>query len=104
LGVRATGAGFDRDEDSIAAACRNAHDAGVSDRVRFSVSDAAHSATAQEYDLVTIFEALHDMSRPVAALVMRPSTLRRYATAAGFSEIDVLAIATGPFRFYRLMS
>ena len=152
---------FDLDEDSIAAARRNAHDAGVAERVTFSVSDASDSATADGYDLVTIFEALHDMSRPVDALraarrmlqdggsvlvadervddeftapapvperhaygwsvisclpsamgdpltaatgaVMRPSTLRRYATAAGFNEIDVLAIETGPFRFYRLI-
>jgi hypothetical protein len=28
--------------------------------------------------------------------VIRPSTLRRYATVAGFDEIDVLAIETGP--------
>jgi 2-polyprenyl-3-methyl-5-hydroxy-6-metoxy-1,4-benzoquinol methylase len=141
--------GFDLDEDSIAAARRNADEAGVSD-----------SATADRYDLVTVFEALHDMSRPVDALravrrmlrdgasvlvadervddeftapapllerhaygwsvisclpsvmgdprsaatgaVMRPSTLRRYATEAGFSDVDVLAIETGPFRFYRL--
>jgi hypothetical protein len=34
--------------------------------------------------------------------VMRPSTLRRYAGEAGFSATDVLAIETGPFRFYRL--
>jgi 2-polyprenyl-3-methyl-5-hydroxy-6-metoxy-1,4-benzoquinol methylase len=155
---RITVDGFDLDEESIAAARRNAHDAGVSERVTFSVSDTSDSTTADEYDLVTIFEALHNMSRPVDALrparrmlrnrgsvlvaderaddqftapapvlerhaygwsvisclpnamgdpqtaatgaVMRPSTLRRYATAAGFSEVDVLAIDTGPFRFY----
>ena len=153
--------GFDLDEDSIAAARRNAHDAGLGDRVTFAVSDASDSATVDGYDLVTIFEALHDMSRPVDALraarrmlrdggsvliadervddeftvpapllerhaygwsvisclpsamgdpgtaatgaVMRPSTLRRYAIAAGFSDIEVLAIETGPFRFYRLI-
>lgn len=38
------------------------HHAGVADRVTFSVSDASDSATADGYDLVTIFEALHDMS------------------------------------------
>jgi 2-polyprenyl-3-methyl-5-hydroxy-6-metoxy-1,4-benzoquinol methylase len=153
--------GFDLDEDSIAAARGNTHEAGVADRVTFSVSDASDSATAGRYDVVTIFEALHDMSRPVDALraarralrdggsvlvadervgdeftapapvperhaygwsvisclpnamgdprtaatgaVMRPSTLRRYAATAGFSEVDVLAIETGPFRFYRLI-
>jgi hypothetical protein len=35
--------------------------------------------------------------------VMRPTTLRRYATTAGFSNIEMLAIETGPFRFYRLI-
>jgi 2-polyprenyl-3-methyl-5-hydroxy-6-metoxy-1,4-benzoquinol methylase len=153
--------GFDLDPESIAAARRNAHDAGVADRVSFSVSDAAEAGAAGRFDLVTIFEALHDMSRPVDALraarralrdggsalvadervedeftapapvlerhayawsvisclpgamgdpqtaatgaVMRPSTLRQYATAAGFSATAVLAIETGPFRFYRLI-
>jgi SAM-dependent methyltransferase len=45
--------GFDLDEDSIAAARRNAHDAGLGDRVTFSVSDASDSATVDRYDLVT---------------------------------------------------
>jgi hypothetical protein len=47
--------GFDLDEDSIAAARRNAHDAGLGDRVTFSVSDASDSATVDRYDRVTIF-------------------------------------------------
>ena len=42
--------------------------AGVADRVRFSVADAADLGGAGDYDLVTIFEALHDMARPVDAL------------------------------------
>jgi ubiquinone/menaquinone biosynthesis C-methylase UbiE len=153
--------GFDLDADSIAAARRNAGEAGVADRVTFSVSDASDPGAAHRYDLVTIFEALHDMSRPVDALrvarrglrdggtvvvadervgdeftapapaaeqlsygwsvisclpsamgdpltaatgaVMRPATLRRYAAEAGFAEVDVLPIETGPFRFYRLI-
>jgi hypothetical protein len=36
--------------------------------VSFSVTDAAELGGAGGYDLVTIFEALHDMSRPVDAL------------------------------------
>jgi hypothetical protein len=35
--------------------------------------------------------------------VMRPPTLRRYAAEAGFGELEVLGIESGPFRFYRLM-
>jgi hypothetical protein len=140
---------FELDEGSIGAASRYAHDAGVADRVTFSVSDASNSATADRYELVAISEARHDMSRPVDALraarrilqdggsllvadervddeftapapllerhaygwsvisclpnamnapltaatgVTRPSTLRRYATAAGSSEVHVLLI------------
>ena len=59
--------GVDLDSDAINAARRNAEQAGVADRVKFSVMDAAELGGAG-YDLVTIFEALHDMSRPVDAL------------------------------------
>ena len=34
--------------------------------------------------------------------VMRPATLRRYATEAGFSEIEILPIENDMWRFYRL--
>lgn len=60
--------GVDLDPDAIAVARQNAERAGVADRVTFSVTDAADLATPGGYDLVTIFEALHDMSRPVDAL------------------------------------
>jgi 2-polyprenyl-3-methyl-5-hydroxy-6-metoxy-1,4-benzoquinol methylase len=35
--------------------------------------------------------------------VMRPETLRRYATAAGFADVDVLPVEDEFFRFYRLV-
>jgi SAM-dependent methyltransferase len=60
--------GLDLDSDAISAARRNAERAGVADRVRFSVTDAADLGGAGGYDLVMIFEALHDMSRPIDAL------------------------------------
>jgi ubiquinone/menaquinone biosynthesis C-methylase UbiE len=44
-------------------------------------------------------------SRPpsvATGTVMRPSTLRRYATDAGFTRVDVLPIENDFFRFYRL--
>ena len=41
---------------------------GVEDRVRFHHSDAADPGLSGAYDLVTIFEALHDMPDPVGAL------------------------------------
>jgi 2-polyprenyl-3-methyl-5-hydroxy-6-metoxy-1,4-benzoquinol methylase len=60
--------GFDLDADVVAAAGQHALEAGVADRVRFSVIDASDPDLPGRYDLVTIFEALHDMSRPVEAL------------------------------------
>jgi 2-polyprenyl-3-methyl-5-hydroxy-6-metoxy-1,4-benzoquinol methylase len=60
--------GFDLDPDVIAAARRNAAQAGVADRVSFTVTDASGPGMTGRYDLVTIFEGLHDMSRPVDAL------------------------------------
>lgn len=153
--------GLDLDEDAIAAARGNAEQAGVADRVRFLATDAALLTSAHGYDLVTILEALHDMSQPVATLrtalnlltddgsvlvadnriadeftlpasdrerqeygwslvsclpgamddpdtaatgaVMRPATLRRYATDAGFNDVRVLPIDTDYWRFYQLV-
>jgi len=64
--------GFDLDAPSIELARQNATAAGVTDRLQFHVRDAAEPGFAGQYDLVTVFEALHDMSRPVEALqVMR---------------------------------
>ena len=60
--------GFDLDPDVIAAATENAEETGMAGRVRFAVVDAADPGLGGRYDLVTIFEALHDMARPVDAL------------------------------------
>jgi SAM-dependent methyltransferase len=60
--------GIDLDEASIAEARRVAADAGVADRVSFAVGDAAAPPETGPVDLVTIFEALHDMADPVAVL------------------------------------
>ncbi len=152
--------GFDLDDRAIEAARRAAAEAGVADRVNFHVRDAADPAHKGRYDLVTIFEAVHDLSRPVETLraaremlalggsvlvmdervaesfiapaddverlmyaasilvclpnglaeqpsaatgtVMRPDTLRQYAMAAGFRDVEVLGIEHPFFRFYRL--
>ena len=59
--------GVDFDVASIEAARKNAEQEGVADRVRFEVRDAAELAGAG-YDLVTFFENLHDLARPVEAL------------------------------------
>ena len=60
--------GFDLDEASIDRARANAIDAGVADRVTFAVRDAASAPAEGGYDLVCVFEAVHDMARPVEAL------------------------------------
>ncbi len=150
--------GYDLDAPSIEAARRNAIEAGVADRVRFHLADAAD--VVGHYDLVVAFECIHDMPDPVSVLaamralagsdgvvlvmdervaetftapgdeveqlmygyslmcclpdgmahegsvatgtVMRPDTLRGYATEAGFAHLEVLPIEDGFFRFYRL--
>ncbi len=58
--------GFDYHDDSIATARERAEAAGVSDRVSFQTSPAASYAGAG-YDLVTMFDCLHDMGDPVGA-------------------------------------
>jgi 2-polyprenyl-3-methyl-5-hydroxy-6-metoxy-1,4-benzoquinol methylase len=71
--------GFDVDESAIALARRNAAEAGVADRVSFHAHDATHPIDGDRYDLVTIFEAIHDMPRPVEVL----RTIRGMLAAGG---------------------
>jgi 2-polyprenyl-3-methyl-5-hydroxy-6-metoxy-1,4-benzoquinol methylase len=60
--------GIDSDRASIDRARENLADSGVEDRVTFHERDAAGAGLRGRYDLVTIFEALHDMSYPVEVL------------------------------------
>lgn len=60
--------GVDLDAASVAEAEVGAKREGLSDRVTFERGDAAALATDERYDLVCIFEALHDMADPVASL------------------------------------
>jgi 2-polyprenyl-3-methyl-5-hydroxy-6-metoxy-1,4-benzoquinol methylase len=148
------------DEVAIGFASAHADEAGVGDRVTFLARDASDHEFAGRYDLVTVFEALHDLARPVEALaalrglladggsvivadervpdafrapggdfdryiygwslmsclpasmtdpgsaatgaVMRPDTLRRYASDAGFRGVEILPIDHFEWRFYRL--
>jgi 2-polyprenyl-3-methyl-5-hydroxy-6-metoxy-1,4-benzoquinol methylase len=150
--------GFDLDESAIAQARENAKADGVADRVTFHVADAA--ALRGKYEVATIIEAVHDMSRPVEVLrsvrdilakdgillvadenvsdtfttpgtdaerllygasitfclpngladrpsaatgaIIRPATLRRYAVAAGFNDVEELPLELGLLRIYRL--
>jgi SAM-dependent methyltransferase len=58
--------GFDVDVPSVEAARRNAAEAGVADRVRFQVADAA--GVTGGYDLVMALECVHDLPDPVSVL------------------------------------
>ena len=59
---------IDIDPASIETARTNVVAAGLSDRVRPTLHDASDPELGGRYDLVTIFEALHDMNHPVEAL------------------------------------
>jgi SAM-dependent methyltransferase len=61
-----TFAGSDYHEGSISTARRRADAAGVGGRVTFEVAPAA-SYSGRGYDLVTMFDCLHDMGDPVGA-------------------------------------
>src|SRR5207248_11755210 len=71
--------GFDADEASIALARENAAAAGLADRVSFTLRDASEPPPADRYDLITAFETLHDMARPVEAL----ASMRQMAAEGG---------------------
>jgi len=67
--------GSDYHEGSIETARTRAQEAGVADRVSFQVAPAAgYSGTG--YDLVTMFDCLHDMGDPVGAARHVGSTLK----------------------------
>lgn len=66
--------GSDYHLESIETARRRAEAAGVSDRVTFEHADAA-SYAGTDYDLVTMFDCLHDMGDPVGAARHVRSTL-----------------------------
>ncbi len=58
--------GYDPHLESIKVARKRAAEAGVADRVRFEVADAA-GYPVEEYDLVCFFDTLHDLGDPVGA-------------------------------------
>jgi SAM-dependent methyltransferase len=63
---KSTFTGSDYHDDSIATARNAAQEAGVTDRATFEIAPAgAYSGT--DYDLVTMFDCLHDMGDPVGA-------------------------------------
>jgi SAM-dependent methyltransferase len=76
--------GFDLDGPSIERARLNAERNLVADRATFQVRDASDPDLSGQYDLVTAFECLHDMSNPVDALRMM-----RQLTAEGGTVLVV---------------
>jgi SAM-dependent methyltransferase len=58
--------GFDYHDQSIAAARETAERNGIADRVSFQVA-SAKEFPGKDYDLVAVFDCLHDMGDPVGA-------------------------------------
>src|SRR5207244_2544508 len=58
--------GFDYHQESIALARQKAKDAGLQDSARFEIAPAA-KFPGNDYDLVAMFDCLHDMGDPVGA-------------------------------------
>jgi SAM-dependent methyltransferase len=71
--------GTDYHDGSIATARARAEEAGVADRVRFEATPAAAYA-GSGYDLVTMFDCLHDMGDPVGAAQHVRETIARDGT------------------------
>ena len=66
--------GYDQHPPSIEAARKAAADAGVADRCCFDVA-AASDYPGRGYDLVALFDCLHDMGDPVGAAAHIRDTL-----------------------------
>jgi 2-polyprenyl-3-methyl-5-hydroxy-6-metoxy-1,4-benzoquinol methylase len=71
--------GIDIDAGSIERARMHAEREGLTERVSFLFADAADAEGAGRYDLVTIFEAVHDMAQPAEVL----ATARRLLKPGG---------------------
>jgi 2-polyprenyl-3-methyl-5-hydroxy-6-metoxy-1,4-benzoquinol methylase len=68
--------GIDIDAASIERAKGHAEREGVTDQVSFLFADAANAEGAGRYDLVTIFEAVHDMAQPAKVLATARQLLK----------------------------
>jgi SAM-dependent methyltransferase len=76
---RSSFVGSDYHDASIRTARERARDAGVDDRVRFEAASAT-TYTGTGYQLVTTFDALHDMGDPLGAARHVYSTLAQDGT------------------------
>jgi 2-polyprenyl-3-methyl-5-hydroxy-6-metoxy-1,4-benzoquinol methylase len=93
--------GYDVDDASIADARRNAAEAGLADRITFEVLDAV-DLPAGRFDLICVFEALHDMSRPVEVLRALRTALVDGGTVLVMDEraADSFAEGEGPIEAF----
>lgn len=71
--------GFDRFEPVVARATARAGAAGLHGRVRFEVR-SVEAGLPERYDLITAFDALHDMSDPLGALRAIHAALEPHGT------------------------
>jgi len=71
--------GFDYHDKSIEAARASAKRQGISERVSFEVSKAK-DFPGKDYDLVAVFDCLHDMGDPVGAATHVRSSLAKNGT------------------------
>jgi SAM-dependent methyltransferase len=71
--------GYDYHEPSIEQARKSANEAGIAERVRFETA-RAQDFPGTDYDLVAIFDALHDMGDPVGAAAHVRSSLKPNGT------------------------
>jgi 2-polyprenyl-3-methyl-5-hydroxy-6-metoxy-1,4-benzoquinol methylase len=87
--------GLDLDAEAIARARENAAAMGLADRVTFHVVDAGDHSLDGKFDLVTIFEAVHDLARPVEVLTAVRGLLRPGGVAIVMDE-KVAEVFTAP--------
>jgi SAM-dependent methyltransferase len=71
--------GYDNHPASIDVARARADEAGLADQVRFAVA-SAQDFPGQDYDLVCVFDALHDMGDPLGAAAHVRSALAQDGT------------------------
>ena len=71
--------GFDYHDQSVGAARDSAERQGVADRLTFEVA-SAKNYPGNDYDLVAVFDCLHDMGDPVGAAEHVQESLRRDGT------------------------
>jgi 2-polyprenyl-3-methyl-5-hydroxy-6-metoxy-1,4-benzoquinol methylase len=72
--------GYDAVESNVEQARKNAEAAGVTDRVRFEVLDAA-KGLPERYDVITTSDVVHDAVDPLALLRSIHDTLRSLASS-----------------------